>query len=130
MLTLDQSRPQLQEAKGSIEDPLTDEAKWKAVLSRDAHFDGVFVFAVRTTGIYCRPSCPAKRSNRENVAFFAMPDDAERPGFRPCHRCKPRDTKSLSETRLVHEMCAFIDPNLSKRRSLSTLTAESGLCPF
>src|SRR5712692_1319314 len=130
MLTLDQSRPQLQEAKGSIEDPLTDEAKWKAVLSRDAHFDGVFVFAVRTTGIYCRPSCPAKRSNRENVAFFAAPDDAERSGFRPCRRCNPRDAKSLPAAGWVYEICAFIDANLGKRLALSTLATEAGLSPF
>ena len=129
MLTLDQSRPGLQVAKGSLEDAPTDEAKWKAVLSRDAHFDGAFVFAVRSTGIYCRPSCPARRPKIENVAFFAMPDEAERSGFRPCHRCNPRDARSLSEG-WVYGICAFIDANLGKSLALSTLSAKAGLSPF
>jgi len=62
---------------------------WRAVLARDAGYDGVFVLAVRTTGIYCRPSCPARKPKRENVAFFERPDEAERAGFRACKRCRP-----------------------------------------
>ena len=130
MLTLDQNRPELQEAKGSPENAPTNDEKWKAILARDAHFDGVFVFAVRSTGIYCRPSCPAKRPNRENVSFFATPDDAERSGFRPCRRCNPRDAKSLPGARWVYEICDFIDANLGKRLALSPLAAEAGLSPF
>ncbi len=130
MLTLDQSRTELQVTQAALENALSDEAKWKAILSRDAHFDGVFVFAVRSTGIYCRPSCPAKRSNRENVSFFATPDEAEKSGFRPCRRCNTRDAKSLPGARWVYEICAFIDANLGKRLPLSTLAAEAGLSPF
>ncbi len=64
-------------------------AAWQAVLERDRTQDGRFVFGVRTTGIYCRPSCPARRPNPENVAFFATPDLARAGGFRPCRRCQP-----------------------------------------
>lgn len=64
-------------------------AAWQAVVARDRAHDGRFVFAVRTTGIYCRPSCPARRPNPENVAFFRSPDLAIAEGFRPCRRCKP-----------------------------------------
>jgi len=63
---------------------------WSAVLSRDASRDGSFVFAVRSTGIYCRPSCPARRPRREQVSFFQVPEAAEQAGFRACRRCHPR----------------------------------------
>lgn len=63
---------------------------WHAVLTRDEHCDGRFVFAVRSTGIYCRPSCPARRPQRDRVAFFLTSAGAERAGFRPCRRCTPR----------------------------------------
>lgn len=66
-----------------------NEKKWAAVAARDTAADGTFVYAVRTTGVYCRPSC-AGRPLRKNVEFHATPADAERPGFRPCKRCRPR----------------------------------------
>ena len=127
---LDQSRPELHNAKGSLENGLTDEAKWKAVLSRNNSYDGAFVFALRSTGIYCRPSCPAKRSNRENVVFFAGPDEAEQSNFRACRRCNPRDVGASSGAVWVYEICAFIDANLGKRLTLSTLAAQAKLSPF
>ena len=66
-----------------------DDPRWPAVLSRDANADGTFFLSVRTTGIYCRPSCPARRPKPENVRFHATREDAERAGFRACKRCKP-----------------------------------------
>ncbi|NKC48846.1 methylphosphotriester-DNA--protein-cysteine methyltransferase family protein [Ochrobactrum anthropi ATCC 49188] len=66
-----------------------DENRWQKVLDRDKASDGAFVYAVRTTGVYCRPSCPSRRGKRENVQFFDGCEDAERAGFRPCMRCKP-----------------------------------------
>jgi AraC family transcriptional regulator of adaptative response/methylated-DNA-[protein]-cysteine methyltransferase len=73
-----------------------DEARyWKAVEERDAAFDGKFYFAVSTTGIFCRPSCSAKRAKRENVTFFSTADDAERGGFRACMRCRPTGAGGL-----------------------------------
>ena len=63
--------------------------RWAALVSRDRDADGTFVYSVRTTGVYCRPSCGARLPNRENVAFYATPAEAERAGFRACKRCKP-----------------------------------------
>jgi AraC family transcriptional regulator of adaptative response/methylated-DNA-[protein]-cysteine methyltransferase len=72
-----------------------DESRWGSVVARDRAADGTFVFAVRTTGIYCRPSCPSRRARRENVRFFADPAGAERAGFRACRRCSPKATRGL-----------------------------------
>jgi len=66
-----------------------DEARWAAVLARDHAYDGAFVFAVRTTGVYCRPGCPARRPKPENVVFFGSAQAAEAAGFRACLRCRP-----------------------------------------
>lgn len=67
----------------------TDDEAWDAVRTRDRAADGHFVYAVRTTGVYCRPSCPSRRPRRENATFFDAPADAERAGFRACRRCHP-----------------------------------------
>jgi Metal binding domain of Ada len=63
--------------------------RWTAVVARDANADGTFFHSVKTTGVYCRPSCPARLPRRENVAFHDTATDAEAAGFRPCKRCKP-----------------------------------------
>jgi AraC family transcriptional regulator of adaptative response/methylated-DNA-[protein]-cysteine methyltransferase len=68
---------------------MQSELQWQQVLSRDARQDGRFVFAVRTTGIYCRPSCPSRRPRRDSVEFFVSPQAAEHAGYRACLRCKP-----------------------------------------
>ena len=130
MLTLEQSRPELVSAKQELETALSDDAKWKAVLSRDNSYDGTFVFGVRSTGIYCRPSCPARRASRNSVVFFSNSDQAEQLGFRACHRCNPRDGSSKSGKEWVYELCAFMDANLGKKLTLSTLAAHADLSPF
>lgn len=71
-----------------------DDRYWEAVLARDRSFDGRFVYAVRSTGVYCRPSCPSRRPQREQVVFYTDPDSAERAGFRACRRCGRRDRTS------------------------------------
>ena len=71
--------------------PSTDDTRWSAVVARDKAADGRFVFSVATTGVYCRPSCPARRAKRANVAFHNTCADAEAAGFRPCKRCKPTE---------------------------------------
>ena len=82
---------------------------WNAIVARDGRADGKFVFAVKTTGIYCRPSCPARRPLRENVAFFRTPGAAERAGFRECRRCRPRSgAVPAADARLVREACRLI----------------------
>lgn len=72
---------------------MTDQARWNAVTRRESAADGAFVFAVRTTGVYCRPSCKARRPLRRNVEFFSIAEAAEAAGYRPCKRCRPRDTR-------------------------------------
>src|SRR3974390_3355510 len=69
---------------------------WEATLYRDRRADGSFVFAVRSTHIYCRPSCPARRPLRQNVVFFPTPEEAEGRGFRPCRRCRPKELQSAA----------------------------------
>src|SRR5262249_56162395 len=68
-----------------------DEGCWKALKRRDRGADGTFVYSVRTTGVYCRPSCAARLPRRENVTFHETCADAERAGFRPCKRCRPNE---------------------------------------
>src|SRR5271154_1786136 len=68
----------------------SENRRWQAVEARDASQDGSFVFAVSSTGVYCRPSCPSRRPRRENVAFFRSPDEAEKAGYRACLRCRPK----------------------------------------
>jgi len=86
------------------------DARWTSVVARDASADGTFVYSVRSTGVYCRPSCPARHANPANVEFHATPKDAERSGFRPCKRCKPNDM-GLAERQAaaVADICRFIE---------------------
>jgi AraC family transcriptional regulator, regulatory protein of adaptative response / methylated-DNA-[protein]-cysteine methyltransferase len=107
-----------------------DEARWAAVQRRDAAADGRFYYSVRTTGVYCRPSCGARPALRGNVAFHASTVDAERAGFRPCRRCKP-DQPPLAERHaaLVAEVCRLID-GADEEPDLATLAAAAGVSPF
>jgi AraC family transcriptional regulator, regulatory protein of adaptative response / methylated-DNA-[protein]-cysteine methyltransferase len=87
-----------------------DEQRWAAVQQRDPDADGAFFYSVRTTGVYCRPSCAARPARRENVRFHATCQDAEQAGFRPCLRCKP-DQPPLAErhAQMVEQACRLID---------------------
>ncbi|HEY3221969.1 MAG TPA: methylated-DNA--[protein]-cysteine S-methyltransferase [Gemmatimonadales bacterium] len=83
--------------------------RWQAVLTRDRRFDGAFVYAVRSTGIYCRPSCASRRPRRTQVTFFPIPEAAEREGFRACRRCHPAATNGHDPAvALVREACRAI----------------------
>src|SRR5262245_37152542 len=85
-------------------------ARWRAVLDRDRREDGRFVFAVRTTGIYCRPSCPARRARRSNVVFFDLPEAAEQAGFRSCRRCRPREVGPADpRAAMVRRACRLLE---------------------
>jgi len=103
---------------------------WNAVLSRDASRDGQFFFAVSTTGVYCRPSCPAKRPHRENVTFFRTPQAAEHAGFRACLRCKPKSATSNPQASLVKDICRFIERHLDEPITLARLSDEFEQSPF
>src|SRR5712671_6776039 len=79
--------------------------QWQAVLARDSASDGKFVFAVSSTGVYCRPSCPAKRPRRENVTFFRRPQEAESAGYRACLRCRPKAINGNAQAEMVKSIC-------------------------
>ncbi len=86
------------------------ELYWQAVQTNDARFDGAFVLGVRTTGIYCRPSCRARLPRRENVDFFASADAARKNGFRACKRCRPDEVNSVDpQIDRVLRVCELID---------------------
>ena len=84
--------------------------QWRIVLARDRRYDGDFVYAVRSTGIYCRPSCPSRRPRRDLVRFFPIPEAAEAAGFRACRRCHPGELRPHDPAvALVRELCRAID---------------------
>src|SRR5919197_1286096 len=92
--------------------------RWQAVLNRDRRFDGAFVYAVRSTGIYCRPSCASLRPRRTQVTFFPIPEAAEREGFRACRRCQPADVNGADPAvALVRETCRAIVAGVMPRRN-------------
>jgi AraC family transcriptional regulator, regulatory protein of adaptative response / methylated-DNA-[protein]-cysteine methyltransferase len=101
---------------------------WNAVVSRDTSRDGSFVFAVRSTGIYCRPSCPARRPRPEQVSFFQVPEAAEQAGFRACRRCHPRRAHARDpRIELVRQICHAIDEHDEEPQTLKTLSEETGV---
>jgi AraC family transcriptional regulator, regulatory protein of adaptative response / methylated-DNA-[protein]-cysteine methyltransferase len=76
--------------KGKSSKLITDDWRWQALVRKDERADGLFWYSVRTTGVYCRPSCPARLPKRVNVAFHESPQNAEKAGFRACKRCGPK----------------------------------------
>ena len=114
---------------GTSTTSLSDDLRWNAVVGRDHSLDGEFVYAVKTTGIYCSPSCPSRQSKRKNTLFFATPQEAERAGYRECLRCGP--TRSSVEERRVQAVraaCAAID-EAEQAPALQELAATVGLSP-
>jgi AraC family transcriptional regulator of adaptative response/methylated-DNA-[protein]-cysteine methyltransferase len=110
--------------------PAHTDPRWKAVLAKDAARDGEFVFAVSTTGIYCRPSCPARTPKRGNVRFFDSPELARRAGFRACKRCHPDDASAREkQVRAILRACALIEQS-EERVTLDELAAKVGLSPY
>lgn len=104
---------------------------WEAVESRDSGMDGVFYFAVITTGVYCRPSCPGRHPLRENVLFFQRRDAAERAGFRACLRCKPQQERTRdAQSELVEKICRYLEQHLDESVTLDGLSRELRLSPF
>lgn len=103
---------------------MSEQQAWSAVVARDRSSDGKFVFAVETTGVYCKPSCPARRPLRKNVRFFARGADAEAAGFRACLRCRP------SAPSLVERARGFLDEHLDERVTLSDLASQLSVSPF
>jgi AraC family transcriptional regulator of adaptative response/methylated-DNA-[protein]-cysteine methyltransferase len=98
--------------------------RWQAVADRDASLDGAFVFGVSSTGIFCRPSCPAKRPRRENVSFFDHAHQAEQAGYRACLRCRPKAVDGNPQSALVRAICRYIEQHIEDRLTLSLLAQE------
>jgi len=110
--------------------PDEEAQRWQAVLDRDRRADGRFWFAVATTGIYCRPSCAARRPRRENVRFFARSEEAEQAGFRPCRRCDPRRAGGPDrEDELVAAVRQRIEAS-EEVPTLERLARETGWSPY
>lgn len=103
------------------------DTQWQHVMARDARQDGRFVFAVRTTGIYCRPSCPSRRPRRDSVEFFSNPTQAERAGYRACLRCKPTQVSAQAET--VSKARRLLD-EAEGVMTLGALSKRVGVSPF
>src|SRR6185437_14771347 len=104
-----------------------EETYWQAVLERDSQANGSFVYGVRSTGIYCKPSCPSRKPKREQVVFFPEPAEAEEAGFRACQRCQPQLGKQEAQVELVQRACRYIDEHLDETLRLEQLGAELGL---
>ena len=104
---------------------------WHAVETRDAKYDGRFVFGVITTGVYCRPSCSSRRANRENVRFFATCEDAETAGLRACFRCRPlAETRQEKLADQMNKIAQFIKTNADEPLPLSKLSRRFNLSSF
>ena len=103
---------------------------WEAVTRRDAGADGAFFYGVRTTGVYCRPACPARRPRRENVDFFESAAAAERAGYRPCRRCRPQgDTLDARRAEAVASACRVIERS-DEAPALDALARAAGMSRF
>lgn len=106
------------------------EDRWAAVRKRDAAADGLFVYAVRTTGVYCHPSCAARPAKSENVSFHATPADAEAAGFRPCKRCRPNEApRAQRQAEAVAKACRMIE-EAEEAPALADLAAAAGMSPY
>ncbi|MGH9681350.1 MAG: bifunctional DNA-binding transcriptional regulator/O6-methylguanine-DNA methyltransferase Ada [Candidatus Acidiferrales bacterium] len=100
-----------------------------AVASRDARTDGAFVYGVRSTGIYCRPSCPSRRPNAKHVLLFSTPEQAESEGFRACRRCHPREERHDARAEMIRRTCREIEANENGPVPLVRLAAVAGRSP-
>jgi AraC family transcriptional regulator of adaptative response/methylated-DNA-[protein]-cysteine methyltransferase len=111
-------------------DRLDPETAWAAVLERDARFDGRFVYAVASTGIYCRPTCPSRRPRRSNVRFFGVPGEAELEGYRPCRRCRPQPGETSRTAEAVRRACDYLEAHPDYSPTLNDLAREVGMSPY
>jgi AraC family transcriptional regulator of adaptative response/methylated-DNA-[protein]-cysteine methyltransferase len=106
----------------------TDDERWAAVLNRDASADGAFFYGVRTTGVFCRPSCASRLPRRDNVDFFGSTDEARAAGYRECKRCQPGGLPR--ELDIVNRACAALDADPQQRLTLAQLSDAVHVSPF
>src|SRR3954452_77466 len=104
--------------------------RWASILARDPKADGEFYYSVKTTGVYCRPSCAARVAKPENVQFHASPEDARRAGFRPCKRCKPDQAPpSEQHARKIADICRYIESS-EEPLTLGQVAQYAGFSPY
>jgi len=106
----------------------TTQEKWTLVLAREPRADGRFVYAVKSTGIFCRPSCPSRRPRRELVEFFDSPAEAQQAGYRACRRCTPAERSAHIQR--VEAACRYMEANLDLTLNLATVSRRVGMSPF
>jgi AraC family transcriptional regulator, regulatory protein of adaptative response / methylated-DNA-[protein]-cysteine methyltransferase len=110
--------------------PLSAQRRWRIVLARDRRYDGAFVYAVRSTGIYCRPSCASRRPRRSVVTFFPIPELAEQAGFRACRRCRPAGAAPADpQVNQVREACRYLDAHPDGPATLTALSRHLATTP-
>ncbi|MBI3650341.1 MAG: bifunctional DNA-binding transcriptional regulator/O6-methylguanine-DNA methyltransferase Ada [Acidobacteria bacterium] len=110
---------------------ISEDTLWQAVRTRDASFDGVFYYGVRTTGVYCRPGCASRQPQRANVSFFALPEAAQSAGLRACKRCRPEVVALRDpQAELIQSVCRLIDLNLEEPPSLARLGQQTQISQF
>lgn len=111
---------------------MDEETRWRAVAARDAGLDGVIFYGVRSTGIYCKPSCPSRRPRREQIVFFDSQAEAESAGFRSCRRCRPSIPSGARDARLamVEQVCRLIEESESGAPTLANLGAQLGISQY
>jgi AraC family transcriptional regulator, regulatory protein of adaptative response / methylated-DNA-[protein]-cysteine methyltransferase len=109
---------------------LSESELWDAVRTRDARYSSSFVYAVKSTGIFCRPTCPSRRPRRDLVSYYASAGLAKEAGFRACSRCHPDEVATGSKNKIVEDVCRFINENPSEKLSLEKLSQKAGLSPF
>lgn len=105
---------------------MTNAQRWSAVLNRERSAE--FVYAVKTTQVYCRPSCPSRRPNEKNVSYYDSAQQAEQAGYRACQRCDPARVEPRAG--LVADLCRFMEANAERRITLEELSEFAGLSPF
>ena len=109
---------------------VNDDERWAAVQQRQKSADGAFYYSVRSTGVYCRPSCGSRPKRRENVAFYATCEEAERAGFRPCKRCRPNEgTLAEQHAEVVAKACRTIEES-AEAPCLDALAKAAGMSTF
>jgi AraC family transcriptional regulator of adaptative response/methylated-DNA-[protein]-cysteine methyltransferase len=121
---------QTRSTKPTTDPDSNNDRRWDAVVARNAEHDGKFVFAVSTTGVYCRPSCAARRPRREHVTFFLRPEQAEKAGFRACLRCRPRLLSGHPQSDFAKEVCRYIEHHLDEAITLDRLGKAFRQSPF
>src|SRR6476620_267827 len=107
----------------------TEERKWDAVLERDSSQDGRFVYAVASTGVYCRPSCPSRRPSRHGVTFFPTPEAAEAAGYRACLRCEPQHEVPEAR-RQIEQAREYLDQHCDETVTLERLGRAAHMIPY